>query len=99
MNEDSWPFDQPQDCAVLSLRSIVIDGDAILYVCHDEEDHGWQFLDGRPINMENAALVCLKNIVKLDPSVLLVADMPPGWSATRSSSSSPWQRHAPEGSL
>lgn len=92
MTDAAWPFDQPQNCAVMTLRSIIFGGEPILYVTHDADDHGWQFLDGKPIDMANAALVGLGEIVRHDPSVLGVADMPPGWSATRASISSPWRR-------
>ena len=98
MTNDAWPFDQPQNCLVFTLRSIVFEGEPILYVCHDADDCGWQFLDGQPIEMANAALVSLKTIVSRDASVLELADMPVGWSATRADSSSPWQRLAPESS-
>jgi hypothetical protein len=82
----------PPDCAVISLRSIVVDGAPILYVTHDEDDHGWQFLDGNDIDFANAAVVMLRNIVKRDPTVLELADMPPGWEARRKSVGSPWRR-------
>src|SRR5688572_16898990 len=92
MANDDWPFDQPRNRAVFSLRTIVFDGAPILFVSHDIEDHGWQFLDGRPLDMANAALVGLEEMVRHDPTVLELADMPPGWQATRESPSSPWQR-------
>lgn len=92
MVDAEWPFDQPRNCAVFTLRSIVFDGEPILYVSHDSDDHGWQFLDGTAIDMENAALVGLGTILRHDASVLELADMPPGWSATRATKSSPWQR-------
>jgi hypothetical protein len=96
MPDDDWPFDQPRNCAAVTLRSIVFGGGAILYVSHDADDHGWQFLDGQPIDMANAALVALSEIVRLDPGLLEVADLPPGWGAWRTSASAPWQR-GPEG--
>jgi hypothetical protein len=92
MSEHNWPFDQPENCAVFTLRSIVFDGEPILYVCHDADNSGWQFLDGKPIDMANAALVTLSEIVRGDPSVLELADLEGGWCATRSHASSPWQR-------
>jgi len=92
MAEDPWPFDQDRRCAVVTLRSIVFDGQPILLVFHDEEDHGWQFLDGQAFEMSNAAVVALEEIVKGDPSVLELADLPLGWKAWRESASSPWQR-------
>jgi hypothetical protein len=87
-----WPFDQPPNCAVVTLRSIVFAGEPILLVCHDRDDHGWQFLDGRPVDSANAALVSLKTIVNVDPTVVEVADLPPGWEAQRDTRSSPWKR-------
>jgi hypothetical protein len=92
MGDTDWPFDQPRNCAVFTLRSIIFGGEPILYVSHDADDHSWQFLDGKPLDMANAALVGLGEIVRHDPSVLELADMPPGYSATRTNRSSPWQR-------
>jgi ligand-binding SRPBCC domain-containing protein len=90
--ENFWPFDQPPDCLVVTLRSIVFDGAPILRVSHDADDHGWQFLDGEPVDESRAAVVALRGSVRIDPTVLKVADLPPGWSATRVSVSSPWTR-------
>jgi hypothetical protein len=92
MANAAWPFDQPPDCAVITLRSIVFGGGPILHVTHDEDDHGWQFLGAGDAEESDAAVVCLGEIVKLDPSVLDVADIAPGWRAWRESRSSPWQR-------
>ena len=77
---------------MISLRSIVFGGAPILHVTHDADDHGWQFLDGGDVVMEDAAVVCLNEIVKLDPTVVEVADLPPGWAAWREAKDAPWQR-------
>ena len=87
-----WPFDQLPDCAVITLRSIVFGGEPILHVTHDEDDHGWQFLGAGDAEESDAAVVGLGEIVELDPSVLEVADIAPGWHAWRRSQSSAWQR-------
>lgn len=42
--------------------------------------------------MADARLVCLENIVRLDPTVLEVADLPPGWQAIREVVGGPWSR-------
>jgi hypothetical protein len=89
---DDWPFDQPRNCAAVTLRSIVFDGAPILHVTHDADDHGWQFLGREDADAARAAVVSLSEIVKVDPSVLAVADVPPGWHAWRHSKGSPWQR-------
>ena len=89
---DDWPFDQPRSCAVITLRPIVFEGAPILHVTHDADDHGWQFLGWEDADVAHAAVVSLSEIVKLDPSVLAVADLPPGWHAWRQSKDSPRQR-------
>ena len=92
MDPSHWPFDQPPNCAVFTLRSIVFDGAPILSVFHDADDHGWQFLAGGDPAIEDAAVVSLEEIVQLDPSVLEVADLPPGGVAFRVTRDSAWQR-------
>ena len=46
--------------------------------------------------MADAALVGLSEMVRHDPSVLELADMPPGWSATRETRDAPWKRVPPK---
>jgi hypothetical protein len=89
---NDWPFDQPPDCAVISLRSIVLDGAPILYVSHDADDHGWQFLGVGDLDVTQAAIVGLQEMVELDSTILEVADLPPGGHASRPSPSAPWTR-------
>ncbi len=64
----------------------------ITRVVHDASDHGWQFLSDDGANMDDAMLVGLKEIVAHDNTVLEVADLPPGWIATRERVGSPWVR-------
>ena len=90
----SWPFGQTPDTAVFTLRTIIFGGEPILHITHDMDDHGWQFLGAGDADENDAAIVGLGEIVKLDPSVLEVADMAPGWHAWRRSKSSPWLRSA-----
>jgi len=92
MPERDSPFDQPRNAASITLRSIVFGGAPILHVTHDEDDHGWQFLGREDARENDACVVGLQEIVARDPSVLELANLPPGWHAWRSSSASPWQR-------
>jgi hypothetical protein len=87
-----WPFDQPPDCAVITLRQIIEDGAAILEVSHDADDHGWQFMTtGEPAE-EDLLLVCFSHVVERDASLLELADLPPGWIATRAAAGGRWRR-------
>jgi hypothetical protein len=90
--ESEWQFDQPPNCAVISVREIVFGDKPILFVSRDEGDHGWQFLAGDTVSKEEAVVVGLGEVVKLDPSVLKLFDLPPGWVATRPSANASWER-------
>ena len=94
MIDTIWPFDQPRDCAVITLRPIAFDGAPILHVTHDADDDGWQFLGAAAADTDQAAVLALSEIVRLDPTVLEIADLRPGWHASRESKSAPWQRRA-----
>ena len=94
MKAEHWPFDQPANCAVLTLKAIISGELPILFVSHDEYDTGWQFLSGEPVNKEGASVVALREVVDLDPTILELADLPAGWVARRSSANAAWERIA-----
>lgn len=74
----------------------MLDGtEPILLVSHDEYDHGWQFIGTSDASVDDTKLVCLEEIVRLDPTVLEVADPPPGWQAFRDRVGGEWtlQKH------
>ena len=87
-----WPFDQARNCATFTHRQVMQKEEPILLVTHDAEDHGWQFIGSTGANMKDAMLVCLEEVVKIDLSTLEVADLPPGWQASRESPNHPWVR-------
>jgi hypothetical protein len=90
--KDDWPFDQPRDCAAFTMRQVVDRSEPILLVAHDAEDHGWQFIGRSAARTEDARLVAMEEIVKIDPTVLEVADLPPGWQAFRAEAGGRWSR-------
>jgi hypothetical protein len=92
MSDTMWPFDQPRNCAMITLRSIAFDGAPILHVTHDLDDHGWQFLGLNDFSESDACVIALDEAGALDPSVLELADLPPGWRAWRPSRGAPWHR-------
>jgi hypothetical protein len=89
---DDWPFDQPPNCASLTVRQILRDRGPILHVCHDADDHGWQFLGWADAEVADGMEVCLSEILRLDPSIREVADLPPGWHAWRRAIGETWVR-------
>jgi hypothetical protein len=91
-----WPFDQGPNVAAVTCRTI-LGGAPILVVIHYSDDHSWAFMDGVTWETEEGALVAMKEIVRLDPTVVEVADLPPGWRARRTSVGSPWARSVAPG--
>jgi hypothetical protein len=89
---ENWPFDDPPNVAVITTRDVTEQGLPILFVSHDEDDGGWQFLPGGPLHEADARVVALRRIWVLDPSVGELADLPLGWQASRNTPADPWRR-------
>jgi len=89
---DNWPFDQPRNCATFTMRQVLDGDEPILLVTHDADDHGWQFIGTTDASVADGKLVSLEEIVHLDPTVLEVADLPPGWEAVREHVGGAWIR-------
>jgi hypothetical protein len=90
---ESFPFADPPNVAVITTVG-VLDGEPILLVTHDADDGGWQFLGTGPNTEENARVVALVRIYRIDESVGELADLPLGWAASRPASGFPWKRYA-----
>jgi hypothetical protein len=74
------------------MRQVLEGSEPILLVGHDADDHGWQFIGTSDASIADGRVVCLEHIVSLDPSVLEVADLPPGWQAVRKRVGGRWKR-------
>jgi hypothetical protein len=90
----SWPFGDPPNVAVFVNRKIIEGGGWIAHVSHDAEDGAWQFHTSEPgpPSESDTVLVALSEIVQLDESIAVLADLPAGWHAWRASDVAPWQR-------
>jgi len=89
---DEWPFDQPRDVAVITTRRVISRSLSVVSVFHSEDDDGWIFMDGQPFEAEDGAVVALEEMVGLDPTLIEIASLPPGWEASRESPGGPWIR-------
>lgn len=84
-------FLEPDNLAVFTCTHVMKGGDPILYVFHDMDDGGWQFLCGAPQHLNSdAMIVALSEIVDVDASVRDVADMPVGNCASRKDRHDSW---------
>lgn len=89
---DNWPFDQPPNCSVISIRQIADGDEPILHVSHDGDDDGWQFLGWGDACIEDGVIICFSHILEMDPSIRELANLPTGWHAWRRSVGEPWTR-------
>jgi hypothetical protein len=89
---NDWPFDDPENVATMTVRQVIHGGKPILLVAHDADDGMWQFLTGDPVDIADAMLVSLREVFRIDPSIGVLADLPPGWTAQRSAIGLPWHR-------
>jgi uncharacterized lipoprotein YbaY len=64
----------------------------ILPVVDYEEDGSWASLEGGTFLEKDATLVTLESVVRVDLSVVELADLPLGWLAERTAASAPWSR-------
>ena len=72
--------------------SAVLAGAPILLVSHDADDGGWQFLCGTTSDPADGRIVHVREILATDPTVVDVADLPPGWVAFRGAVGGEWTR-------
>ena len=88
--QSDWPFDAPPNLACITTVKVLREGHPILLVTHDKDDDGWQFLCGTTNDPKDGLVVGLDCIYQLDPSVGEVANLPPGWIATRDTRDVAW---------
>jgi len=84
-----WPFDQAKNVAALTTSAVMKDKKPILHVIHYSEDDSWAFLCG---TSDDFILVTMEQVIKTDPSLKTIADLPLGWSAHRASVHHEWVR-------
>ncbi len=87
----SKKFNEPLNTAVFTTVHVMKEQSPIVWVSH-ELDGDWQFMGNEPIEdyIKIAMVVCLEEIIKVDKSVLKVADLPMGYCATRETRSDKW---------
>ena len=87
-----WPFDQEENAAAITTRQVLREGFPILDVVHYSDDHSWSFSCGTTSDVKDGLVVAMGCIVDMDPTLLSIADLPPGWRACRDSVGAEWER-------
>lgn len=89
----NWPFDQAENVAAITSKFVIEDGYPILHVVHYSDDHSWAFMCGTTNDSKDGRIIGMGEAVKLDPTITEIADLPPGWGASREEVGATWERH------
>jgi len=99
--QDDWKFKQPlldrnTDFKFYEERNLGVyttknafKGEPILYVYHNN-DGDWQFHTSLEPDLGDAMIVCLDEIIKLDPTINEIYHLQYGWRAWRESKEDDW---------
>jgi hypothetical protein len=88
----AWPFADPPNVAVFTSKHVVRDRLPVLLVSHDDEDGAWQFHYGGVVDDADAMIVGLAEMLKRNPELAELSDLPTGWRAERKTAKHPWTR-------
>jgi hypothetical protein len=89
----SWPFDQQPRVAAITTRQVIEQGFPILRVVHYSDDEDWAFTCGTTNDSNDIRVIAMEEALRIDQTIAEVADLPPGWRATRTFLGAPWARY------
>ncbi len=94
MSESSpeWKFDQEPKVGAVTTRQVLDDSSPILLVIHYGDDCSWAFLCDTTEDETDSRMVTMEQMVKLDPTLEDIADLPPGWIAYRDFVGDEWDK-------
>ena len=92
MQED-WPFDQAPNVAAITTRQVLEEKHPILSVIHYSDDHSWAFLCGTTDRAEDGRVIGMREALNIDRTLSEIADLLPGWAATRDHVGAEWERY------
>ncbi len=89
----NWPFKDPPNVAVITTRTVLAGEEWVGLVSHDEDDGAWQCLplEGACAE-EDGRVVCLHEMLQIEPAIAELADLALGWEAWRETKSTNWHR-------
>ena len=87
-----YKFIDAPNTACFTCSHVLNENADVLFVSHDSDDNGWQFLCGAEEHQTNdAKIVGLGEIVALHPELNYLFEMPVDICAVRTDSSSEWK--------
>lgn len=85
----SKQFKESLDTVVLTSKYVISGTSPIVYIAH-HEDGTWEFWGKEIIDESEIAVVSLRNIIDIDPTVIEVADLPAEFNAVRKTENDKW---------
>jgi hypothetical protein len=89
-DRNNW--NSPLDPVVVTTESIASGRSAVLLVIHEEGHGGWQLHDRSEIAGERPHVLPKEGVLRLDPTLAEITDLPVGWKAERARKGAPWIR-------
>ncbi|MBI3879285.1 MAG: hypothetical protein HY301_04385 [Verrucomicrobia bacterium] len=89
---DDWPFDQAPNVAAVTTRQVLTGGLPILRATHYADDDSWAIVCGTTDKTEDGRVIGMGEALTLDSTLRTVADLLPGWTASREKVGGAWQR-------
>ncbi|MBY0456341.1 MAG: DUF4262 domain-containing protein [Gemmataceae bacterium] len=86
-----WPFPDPPNVITFTSRPVMAQEKPILHAARDS-DGAWQFHTGEPVDLKDAMVVALEEVVKLDPTLTELGNLERGTQATRTAVGAEWER-------
>ena len=83
-------FKEKLSSAVFTSKYVMAQGSPIVFVAHNE-DGSWEFWGKEIIDESEIMVVLLEQIIKTDPTVQEVADLPVQFTAVREAKGASWQ--------
>lgn len=83
-------FNESFKTIVFTSKYVLSEGSTIVYIAH-HDDGIWEFLGKEIVSESEIRLVSLAQIIKIDPTVLEIADMPVEFNAIRESKHFDWK--------
>jgi hypothetical protein len=88
-----WSLEETRRTVAVTQRSVVNERRPILYVLRDSVAGQWMFLPDENPHIDIQIMVTIEDILKIDETIRELADLRPGWMATRVQKGQPWIRH------
>jgi hypothetical protein len=89
-------WDDPVDIAALVVPEVATGQKPVLFVVHDlglgDGLGGWLFFDGEDVAGRKPTGIAKVDLLKMDPTLAEVTDLPVGWQARREAPGKPWTR-------